>query len=158
MPVTPEIRAVLEWHFQILGKEINQSDLELMFQVLVRDNPNFPTNEYVEVILKDFFSAIHYGSTELKGVNIKSHATALSEWLKNRRSMSLPAANNQTIQGKPDNWRYDPDLPLPKEITRQKAKELLETIAKIYSGDMDRVFNNQNFMHYVNKLKARYYE
>jgi len=156
--LTPEIAKIINWHFQILGKDISDSERKLFFQVLVTDNYLFPTNEHIEVVLKAFFSAIHYGNAELKGTNIRSHSILMNEWLKGRRTIRPQTKKVESASGKPNDWVYDPDEPLPSYITRSKAKELLETIYKIYGSDTQRVMNSDNFMHYIDKLKARYYE
>jgi hypothetical protein len=155
--LTPDIEAVIDWHFQILGKDITDAERKLFFQVIVTDNALFPTNEHIEVVLKAFFSAIHYGNAELKGTNIRSHSILINEWLKHRstiRPSSKP--QYQDKGGKPEGWQYDPDEALPIDITRAKAKDLLHTIHKIYGTDTQRVMNSDNFMHYIEKLKDRY--
>ena len=156
--LTPDIVSIIDWHFQILGKDINEAERKLFFQVLVMDNPLFPQNEHIEVVLKAFFSAIHYGNAELKGTNIRAHSILINEWLKNRSTIRPHSKPQEDKSGKPDDWVYNPDEPLPAYIDRKKARELLGIIQSIYGSDSQRIMNSDNFMHYIDKLKARYYE
>jgi hypothetical protein len=152
--LTAEIESVINWHFQILGKDINDQEMKVFFQVIVTDNPLFPSNEHIEVVLKAFFSAIHYGNAELKGTNIRSHSILINEWLKHRSTIR-PTAKPENRSGKPEDWVYEPDQPLPADIDRNKARNLLFTIHSIYGTDTKRILNSDNFMHYIEKLKAR---
>jgi hypothetical protein len=156
--LTPEIDDIFDYHFRVLGKYVTVHEKKLLFDLLVADNVNFPEHEHMEVVLKAFFSALHYGSVELKGTNTRAHAMAFTEWLRARTSMRTATPEHSSCPPKPDNWQYDPNEPLPADISKAKAKQLMDIIAKLYEGELDRVINNSNFMHYVNKLKARYYE
>jgi hypothetical protein len=164
--LTLDIEAVIDWHFQILGKDITDAERKLFFQVLVTDNPLFPTNEHIEVVLKAFFSAIHYGNAELKGTNIRSHSILINEWLKHRstiRPANKPQSNK--LSGKPDDWVYDPDEPLPIEITKDKAVYLLNALAAWRGGKLEDwrhkviqplpVGSAEGWSHYIGKLKER---
>jgi hypothetical protein len=152
--LTPEIESVINWHFQILGKQLTEQELKVFFQVIVTDNALFPLHEHIEVVLKSFFSAIHYGNAELKGTNIRSHSVLINEWLKNRSTIK-PVNKKQEVMDKSDDWVYDPNETLPLDISTGKAKDLLYTIQSIYGSDKQRILNSDNFMHYIDKLKLR---
>jgi hypothetical protein len=143
-------------HFMMMGRQVEDKDVTMLLDALVRNNPNFPGNEDVEEVINAFISAIHYGSLDLRNATIFAHTRAFSEWVKYRVVSTVSEAPTRSM--KPENWSYDKEEPLPSDITKEKAKELLNTIAKLYQGDMDRVFKSENFMCYVNKLKNRYYE
>ncbi len=151
---TSEIEKVFDWHFQILGKDVSQEEKKLFFQVLVTNNPIFPNDEHIEVILKDFFSSIHYGSIELKGFSIRTHTIVLNEWLKNRTTIR-PVSKKINNSAKPEDWVYDINEKLPEHIDRNKARELIGIIHSIYGSDTKRVIDSDNFMDYIDKLKQR---
>jgi hypothetical protein len=154
---TPKSIDLTKNHLKMLGKEPDGKMAIELLNALVKYNPNFPRQESADVILDAFYNAIHYGSLELRNSTLVAHTRAFSEWIKGRTNIR-PVQNYHSVPPKPDNWQYDPNEPLPPEITKKKAKQLMDIIAKLYEGELDRVINNSNFMHYVNKLKARYYE
>jgi hypothetical protein len=162
--ITAEIESVINWHYQILGKEITDQEMKVFFQVIVADNPLFPTNEHIEVVLKAFFSAIHYGNAELKGTNIRSHSVLINEWLKNRSTIR-PVAKSENRSGKPDDWVYDPNEPLPADITKDRAVYLLNALARWRGSSLEDwrykmiqplpIGTANGWKHYIDKLKAR---
>ena len=162
--LTSEIESVINWHFQILGKDITDQEMKVFYQVIVTDNPLFPSNEHIEVVLKAFFSAIHYGNAELKGTNIRSHSVLINEWLKNRSTIR-PVGKLDNRSGKPDDWIYDPNEPLPAEIDKDKALYLLNALAKWRGSSLEDwrykiikplpIGSAEGWRHYIDKLKAR---
>jgi hypothetical protein len=154
---TPKSIDLTKNHLKMLGKEPDSKMAIELLNALVKYNPNFPRQESAEVILDAFYNAIHYGSLELRNSTLVAHTRAFSEWIKGRTNIR-PVQNYESVPPKPDDWKYDPNEPLPPEITKEKAKQLLDIIAKLYEGDMKRLLNNKNFMHYTDKLKERYYE
>jgi hypothetical protein len=144
-------------HLKMIGKDATTKESNELLDILVRNNPNFPKYDSIEDIIGGFFQAIHYGSHELKNATLLAHSRSFSDWIKNRATIT-PVDRPTDRSGKPDNWVYDPDEPLPAEINRAKAKELLHIIHNVYGNDTQRILNSDNFMHYIDKLKARYYE
>jgi hypothetical protein len=152
-----EALEIAKKHLKMIGKDASAKESAELLDVLVRANKNFPYNEQIEEIMDAFFSAIHYGSHELKNATLLAHTRSFGEWIKNRSTI-MPVSNEQDKSGKPEDWKYNPNEQLPKEIDRQKAKELLKIIHDVYGSDTQRVLNSNNFMDYIEKLKARYYE
>ena len=146
----------IKWHLSMIGKPADTTTIYHILDQLVRNNPNFHNDYEIEETLDAFFKAIHYGSLELRNFTISAHTRLLNVYLNDRYKNK--GSSDEVRSEKPDTWVYDPDEPLPESITRDKAKELLNLIAKLYHNDMQRVTDSNNFMHYVNKLKARYYE
>lgn len=140
----------------MIGKPADHTTINHILDQLVRHNPNFHSDYDIEETLDAFFKAIHYGSLELRNFTISAHTRLLNVYLNDRYKHK--GSTDEVRSEKPDTWVYDPDESLPPSITREKAKKLLNLIAKLYDNDMDRVTRSNNFMHYVNKLKARYYE
>jgi hypothetical protein len=162
---TLDIENVIDWHFQILGKDISDAEKKLFYQVLVVDNASFPENEHIEVVLKAFFSAIHYGSAELKGTNIRSHSVLLNEWLKYRSTIRPSGALSPAKKDTVEQFTYDPDEPLPDEVTQERAIHLLKALAGWRGSQLDDWRNGivkplpvgsaDNWRIYINKLKQR---
>lgn len=144
------------WHLSMIGKPAEHNTIIHLLDQLVRNNPNFSIDYDIDEVIDAFFKAIHYGSLELRNFTISAHTRLLNVYLNDR--FKHTNTSDEIRSEKPDTWRYDPNEPLPTYIDRGKAKELLELIAKLYTNDMERVTNSSNFMHYINKLKARYYE
>jgi hypothetical protein len=163
--LTQDIEALIEWHYQILGKEITDADKKLFFEVIVQNNHNFPRHEHIELVLKAFFSAIHYGSVELKGTNVRSHAITFNEWIKGRETIRPVSKSQANPNEKPDDWEYDPDEPLPIDITKEKAISLLNALATWRGSNLEDwrykqilplpVGSANGWNHYIQKLKAR---
>lgn len=144
-------------HLKMMGKDDSSNEATMLLDALVRNNPNFPNYETIEDIMSAFFNAIHYGSHELKSASLLAHTKSFGEWIKNRQTIR-PVSKPENKGGKPDDWVYNPDEPLPVYITKAKARELMGIIQSIYGTDSQRVMNSDNFMHYIEKLRARYYE
>ena len=144
-------------HLRMMGKDDSTNEATMLLDALVRNNPNFPNYETIQELMSAFFNAIHYGSHELKSASLLAHTRSFAEWIKNRQTIR-PVSKPENKGGKPDDWVYDPNEPLPAYINRAKARELLDIIHRIYGTDTQRVLNSDNFMHYIDKLKERYYE
>jgi hypothetical protein len=143
-------------HLKMIGKDATSKESTELLDVIVRNNPNFPNYDSIEDIVEGFFSAVHYGSHELKNASLLAHTRSFGEWIKNRSTIR-PVEKQEKKSGKPDDWQYDPNEPLPGYITREKARELLYTIHEVYGNEIHRVTNSPNFVHYVNKLKHRFH-
>jgi hypothetical protein len=141
-------------HLRMMGKDVNTQEATTLLDAIVRNNPNFPTYETIEDMVSGFYNAVHYGSHELKSATLLAHTKSFGEWTKNRQTIR-PVTKEDNKGGKPDDWKYNPDEPLPVDITAQRARDLLFTIHSIYGTDTKRVMNSDNFMHYIDKLKMR---
>jgi len=148
-------------HLRMMGKDATTNDAKALLEAIVRNNPRFPEHEDIAEVVNAFYSSVHYGSTELRSSTLLAHTRSFNAWLEGRAT--IRPKDQQATQGasppKPDNWRYDPDDPLPTSITPAKAKELMNTLVNIYGirsqRDAARLMDNPNWSHYIEKLKAR---
>lgn len=154
------------WHLSMIGKPADPKVAKQLLDAIVKDNPNFHPDLDIEDTVHAFFSALHYGSHELKNATLSAHTRSMSAFLE-ARSATHPRHDPQsTCPPKPDHWQYDPQAPLPKDITPEKAKHLLYAIAEWRGNRPISEWRNstgfpisgtsaQNWQHYINKLKDR---
>jgi hypothetical protein len=148
-------------HLRMMGKDATTTDAKALLEAIVRNNPRFPEHEDIAEVVSAFYSSVHYGSTELRSSTLMAHTRSFNSWLEGRatiRPKDQPITSG-AAPPKADNWRYEPDEPLPSEITPTKAKELMHTLVSVYGikspKDASRLMDNPNWSHYIEKLKAR---
>jgi hypothetical protein len=148
-------------HLRMMGKDATTTDAKALLEAIVRNNPRFPEHEDIAEVVNAFYSSVHYGSTELRSSTLIAHTRSFNAWLEGRAT--IRPKEQQSTHGeappKADNWRYDPHETLPSDITPAKAKELMHTLVSIYGirsqRDAARLMDNENWHHYIEKLKAR---
>lgn len=147
-----------KWHLSMIGKASERRAAIEILDAIVRNNPNFLMDLHIEDTVKAFFSAIHYGSHELKSATLSAHARSMSAFLEARSITQRPATTGSaSCPEKPYDWRYDKDAPLPRDITKDKAYELLHILKDVYGSDVQRILRSPYWQHYIDKLKSRYH-
>lgn len=155
-----------KWHLTMLGKPNENKLVAELLEALVRHNPSFHGDLNIEDTIKAFYSAIHYGSHELKNATLSAHTRSLNAFLEARTSSHRPQPVNSDAPQKPDNWKYDPNEPLPTDITPERAYGLLFQLAQWRKGKTLEDWRNSlgealkplsmaNWQHYIDKLKDR---
>jgi hypothetical protein len=154
-------------HFSAMGKSIETVEICQYVREMVCDNPEFPEHDDATDIIASFLQSVKYGSADLKGFNIMAHTRALNAWLGQRTAYAPKEqpTTRGTAPPKPDNWQYDPNEPLPADITPERATHLLFALAEWRGGNLDQwkhktvevlpVGSAVGWAHYINKLKAR---
>jgi len=148
-------------HLRMMGKDATSADAKALMDAVVRSNPRFPDNEDISECLSAFFASVHYGSTELRSSTLLAHTRSFNGWLEGRATIrpKEQQVTHGTAPPKPDHWRYDPNEPLPHEITPSKARELMQILVQVYGikspRDASRLMDNPNWQHYIEKLKSR---
>jgi hypothetical protein len=150
-----------------MGKPIETREIYQYVREMICDNPNFPESDQAIDIIASFFESVKYGNADLKGINIMAHTRSLNAWLANRtayRPTDQPTTTGASAP-KPEHWRYDPNEPLPSEITPQRALDLLNQLARWRGTSLDQwrhktfealpIGSVEGWTHYINKLKAR---
>jgi hypothetical protein len=148
-------------HLRMMGKDATTTDAKSLLEAIVRQNPRFPEHEDISEVVNAFYSSVHYGSTELRSSTLLAHTRSFNSWLEGRATIR-PKEQQSTHGAAPpknDEWRYNPHETLPLSITPSKAKELMHTLVSIYNirsqNDAKHLMDNENWHHYIEKLKAR---
>jgi hypothetical protein len=152
----------------MMGKDATTTDSKALLEAIVRNNPRFPDHEDIAEVVNAFYSSVHYGSTELRSSTLLAHTRSFNAWLEGRATIRLKdlKPTHGTVPPKPDNWKYDPDEPLPFHITAERAQALLFGLAQWRKGNTIDEWRDQygaplkhiaivNWEHYIGKLKQR---
>lgn len=132
---TPEAHKIVRWHLSMIGKPTEAEITEQVLNAIVRNNPQFEGYLDIEETLQAFFNAIHYGSLELKNLTLSAHCRALNDFI---RITKRGAGMREGQKGeKPEGWTYNPEEPLPDEITKQRALDVLNTIKRVSPNIFD---------------------
>jgi len=162
----PEAIEHTKWHLTMIGKSNERKNAVEILDAIVRNNPNFQQDLDITDTVYAFFSAIHYGSHELKNATLSSHARSMSAYLEARSATYARHDYQSTCPPKPENWQYDPDEPLPFDITSERAQGLLFGLTQWRNGNTIGEWRDQygaplkhiaivNWEHYISKLKQR---
>jgi hypothetical protein len=154
-------------HLRMMGKDATTTDAKALLEAIVRNNPRFPENEDIAEVVNAFYSSVHYGSTELRSSTLMAHTRSFNAWLEGRatiRPKEQPITSG-AAPPKPDNWQYDPNEPLPADITPERATHLLFALAQWRGTNVAEwrgkdhkiipVGSADGWQHYINKLKDR---
>jgi hypothetical protein len=155
-----------KWHLTMLGKDPTRKTAIEILDAIVRNNPNFRQDLDITDTVHAFFSAVHYGSHELKNATLSAHARSMSNFLEARSSTHAHHDYQSPCPPKPESWQYDPQEPLPSDISPERAMRLLYALAEWRKGNTINEWRMSdgtplkmgaivNWQHYVNKLKAR---
>ena len=154
-------------HFSAMGKAIETVEIQQYVREMICDNPEFPEHDDATDVIASFLQSVKYGSADLKGFNIMAHTRSLNAWLGQRTAYAPKeqATTSGAAPPKPDNWRYDPDEPLPDDITPERATHLLYALAEWRGTNVAEwrgkdykiipVGSADGWQHYINKLKDR---
>jgi hypothetical protein len=124
-------------------------------------------NEDIAEVVNAFYSSVHYGSTELRSSTLMAHTRSFNSWLEGRATIrpKEQATTSGAAPPKPDNWQYDPNEPLPADITPERATHLLFALAQWRGTNVAEwrgkdhkiipVGSADGWQHYINKLKDR---
>lgn len=156
----PNCYAVTLKHLRMLGKDEDREHAKQLLTALVKDNPKFPDNEEADFLLESFFSAVHYGSVEMRSSTLIAHTRAFTNWLDSRFSMNSSQTHRISSEStQTEKATYDPSAPLDASITKERAKAVMQNLVDVYGiksqKDAERLMNIPNWEHYVSKLKDR---
>lgn len=155
-----------KWHLTMIGKAPERKAAIEILDAIVRNNPNFNQNLDITDTVHAFFSAIHYGSHEIKSATLSAHARSMSAYLDARSATYTRQDYQSPCPPKPDTWKYNPDEPLPFDITSERAQGLLFGLAQWRNGNTIGEWRDQygaplkhiamvHWEHYIGKLKQR---